>query len=121
MASLKATETLIFDIDPGIENAERAIPFVLRVCKNKCANPSEYLGWNIWGYAFEKRSTYCQCCGYALHDLASVTLAIQGDKVIQCNFRSAREVNLTMEMNELEKSPTEEPGCTKHEPHTPPA
>lgn len=25
-----------------------------------------YIGNNVWGRGFEKRSTYCQCCGYAM-------------------------------------------------------
>jgi hypothetical protein len=75
----------IFDISEKVELAQ-SIPLILRVCK-RCEKPAEYLGWNIWGKNFEKRSTYCTNCGYSMDMLAQVDLAIQGERVINTAWR----------------------------------
>jgi hypothetical protein len=83
LATTQQQGILIFDI---AEDCTETIPLVLRRCRD-CQQPSEYLGANIWGRGFEKRSTYCTHCGYALKTLACVTIAIQGTRVIETNYR----------------------------------
>lgn len=75
---------IIFDISEDVE--PKSIPLVLRVCK-LCEKPSEYLGWNIWGEDFDKKSTYCEKCGYFMNTIAQVDIAIQGRHVINTDWR----------------------------------
>lgn len=77
---------IIFDISESVQ-LSHSVPLVLRAC-DRCENPSRYLGWNIWGKDFDKPSTYCEHCGYAMKTVAQVDLAIQGSKVINTSWRS---------------------------------
>ena len=75
---------LVFDISKKLQVNE--VPLCLRKCK-RCEKPSEYLGFNIWGHGFEKRSTYCQHCGFALETISQVAIAVQGNFLVQCGYR----------------------------------
>lgn len=90
-AQTKATGDIIFDLDDSID--PYTVPLILRECdrgseQNSCSPEGVYLGWNIWGKGFEKRSTYCPKCGYAMREKAVVSVAIQGKQVFQTNYRT---------------------------------
>lgn len=94
----------IFDIHPGVNAAE--IPFIIRQCKGR-GHDHEYVGPNIWGRNFEKRSTYCPQCGYAMRTVAQAALAIQGAVVLETGYRSegtARSVRVPDERDELREA-----------------
>ncbi len=74
---------LVFDIASELNAAD--IPLVLRKCES--CKEGEYCGPNIWGRNFEKRSTYCPKCGYAMRDKASVSVAIHGSRVVETDYR----------------------------------
>lgn len=84
MAATKAEGTVIFDIAEGVDPYE--IPMIIRKCDQ--GHELEYVGWNIWGKHFEKRSTYCIHCGYAMRTMAQITIAIQGGEVLQTSYRT---------------------------------
>lgn len=69
-----------------------------------------YVGNNIWGRGFEKRSTYCPCCGYIMDgpEISHVEVVRSGvegwDKLIveQCemgaNWYEGQNVGITYEL-----------------------
>lgn len=80
----------VFDIHEGPECIAEDVPLVYRVCEMKCTadgKPVEYVGPNIWGNRFEKRSTYCPSCGNVLKSRAEAAIAISGERVINTNYR----------------------------------
>lgn len=81
-----STGTLVFDLSP--ELSLTAIPCVIRKCDQ---HDYEYVGWNIWSKGFEKPAVYCQKCGYVMTSLAEASVVIQGDKVLQLNWRGLKD------------------------------
>jgi len=78
---------LIFDLDPRLFWQD--IPCVIRRCSR--GHDYEYVGWNIWGKGFDKKTVYCPECGWAMTTLAEASIVIQGDKVRQLGWRGNDE------------------------------
>lgn len=84
-AMAHSTGPAIFDIRPDVDAAQ--VPLVIRKCRDR-GHEHEYVGSNIWGRGFDKASTYCPECGYALKPVAEVAIAIQGAVVLETNYRT---------------------------------
>lgn len=98
------TDLLVFDLSPGL--LLRDIPCVIRKCNR--GDGGEYIGWNIWGKGFDKKSTFCPECGFAMETIAEASVVIQGNVVLQLSWRNKlKELNLEgveCELKELQQT-----------------
>lgn len=62
------------------------IPLCIKACEHCEDAPVRYVGWNVTGKGFERKSCYCQKCGFALRTLAQADLAVHRGQVIYSVF-----------------------------------
>lgn len=87
-----------------------SMALMVRSFSGESCKEGVYVGNNIWGRGFEKRSTYCPCCGYIMDgpEISHVEIVRSGvegwDRLMveQCemgaNWYEGKNVGITYEM-----------------------